>query len=75
MTNAAKSGHPTTCSSCADFMSVLFFDPVGMHFNPAKPECFTNDRLVLSKGHAAPLLYSAWQKAGYLKEEELLTLR
>ena len=46
-----------------------------MHYFGNDPANFANDRLVLSKGHAIPLIYSAWQKAGYLKEEDLKTLR
>jgi len=56
MTEASKSGHPTTCSSIAEIMAVLFFDPAGMHYDPLHPENLLNDRLVLSKGHAAPIL-------------------
>ena len=48
--------HPTTCSSSADFAAVIFFDPLGMHYYPNDPANFANDRLVLSKGHAAPLI-------------------
>lgn len=56
MCEAAKSGHPTTCSSIAEIMAVLFFDPQGMQYDPLHPENMLNDRLVLSKGHAAPIL-------------------
>ena len=56
MCEASKSGHPTTCSSIAEIMAVLFFDPAGMKFDPKHPENMLNDRLVLSKGHAAPIL-------------------
>ncbi len=59
MCSAAKSGHPTSCSSIAEVMAVLFFDPdAGMRFDPLHPENMLNDRLVLSKGHAAPILCS-----------------
>lgn len=71
MTQAANSGHPTSCASCADFMAALFFDKAGMHYDPKHPEKFTNDRLILSKGHAAPILYAAWSKAGYIPKEKL----
>ena len=40
----------------AEITSVLFFDEVGMHYDPKNPKLFTNDRFVLSKGHAAPIL-------------------
>ena len=66
MTNEANSGHPTSCSSIAEIMSALFFDPNGMHYDPENPTNFLNDRFVLSKGHAAPILYSAWSLAGTL---------
>ena len=56
MCEASKSGHPTTCSSIAEIMAVLFFNPVGMKYDPLHPENMLNDRLILSKGHAAPIL-------------------
>ena len=56
MCEASKSGHPTTCSSIAEIMAALFFDPSGMTYDPLHPENMMNDRLVLSKGHAAPIL-------------------
>jgi transketolase len=40
-----------------------------MHYDPKKPEGLSNDRLVLSKGHAAPILYAAWHKAGWFTRE------
>jgi transketolase len=75
MTETANSGHPTTCSSIAEIMSVLFFHPEGMHYDPKDPRYFANDRLVLSKGHAAPILYAAWAHAGFIQREELLNIR
>lgn len=75
MTKASASGHPTSCCSIAEIMSVLFFDKSGMHYDHVKPDNFTSDRLVLSKGHAAPILYAAWAEAGYYTKEDLLTLR
>ena len=72
-TSEAGSGHPTTCCSAADIVSALFF--AEMRFDPARPQYPDNDRFVLSKGHAAPLLYAAWAEAGYLRREDLLTLR
>ena len=56
-TSRAGSGHPTTCLSAADIMAVLFFWE--MRFDPKNPQNPDNDRFVLSKGHAAPLLYAA----------------
>nr|XP_056712135.1 transketolase-like protein 1 [Euleptes europaea] len=72
-TCASNSGHPTSCCSAAEIMSVLFFHT--MRYKPSEPACPSNDRFVLSKGHAAPILYAAWAEAGYLKESELLKLR
>lgn len=75
MTEASASGHPTSCSSMAELLSVIFFHPSGMKFDPHKPRSFANDKFVLSKGHAAPILYSAWSVAGHVKREDLLNLR
>jgi transketolase len=63
-TTAAGSGHPTTCMSCAEIMSTLFFSEMGK-----------NDEFILSKGHAAPILWSAYAEAGFVKKSELLNLR
>jgi len=72
-TAEAGSGHPTSCLSAADIVSVLFFHT--MRFDPAKPHHPNNDRFVLSKGHAAPVLYAALAEAGVWPVEQLLTLR
>ncbi|XP_043563987.1 transketolase-like isoform X1 [Chiloscyllium plagiosum] len=72
-TSEAGSGHPTSCCSCAEIMSVLFFH--AMKYKPHDPKNPNNDRFVLSKGHAAPILYAAWAEAGYLNVNQLLTLR
>ena len=72
-TTRSKSGHPTTCCSAADILSVLFAHE--MRYNVNKPLAAGNDRLILSKGHAAPLLYAAWQEVGYLKECPIKNLR
>jgi len=72
-TTAAGSGHPTSCASAADIVSVLFFSV--MRFDPHNPRSETSDVFVLSKGHAAPLLYAAWAEAGAFPREKLLTLR
>jgi len=73
MTTAAGSGHPTSCLSAADIVATLFF--YGMSFDPDNPENPNNDRFVLSKGHAAPLLYAAWKEAGVISQQELMTYR
>ncbi len=72
-TSQAGSGHPTTCASAAEIMAALFFD--AMRYDPQDPASEANDVFILSKGHAAPVLYAAWAEAGYLEEEELLNLR
>jgi transketolase len=72
-TTEAGSGHPTSCASAADIVSVLFFSV--MRYDPRHPASPANDILVLSKGHAAPLLYAAWAEAGLIPREHLLTLR
>ena len=71
-TSEAGSGHPTTCMSCAEIMSVLFFHE--MRFDPTKPRARDVDTFVLSKGHAAPILWAALSEAGAIKENPL-TLR
>ncbi|MEP7118417.1 MAG: transketolase [Acidobacteriota bacterium] len=72
-TTEAGGGHPTTCMSAADLVAALFF--AEMRFDPAHPQHEHADRFVLSKGHAAPLLYAAWAEAGYIPRAELLNLR
>ena len=54
-------------------MAALFFSE--MRYDPRDPENPDNDRFVLSKGHAAPMLYAAWAEAGIIRREDLLTLR
>src|SRR6188474_914529 len=72
-TTAAASGHPTSCCSAADLVAALFF--AEMRFDPKDPHHPGSDRFVLSKGHAAPLLYAAWAEAGAFDRAELLKLR
>ena len=71
-TAEAGSGHPTTCMSCAEIMSVLFFDE--MRFDPLDPSGRGQDVFVLSKGHAAPILWAALKEAGAITDD-LLSLR
>lgn len=72
-TTAAGSGHPTSCLSAADIMTALFDSYFSYDLdNPLNP---TNDRLLFSKGHAAPLFYALYAVAGALSLEELQTLR
>lgn len=72
-TTLAGSGHPTTCLSAADLMAALFFH--SLRYDVSNPDNPLNDRFVLSKGHAAPLLYAAWAEAGAVPVERLKTLR
>jgi transketolase len=72
-TSEAASGHPTSCCSAADLVAALFF--AEMRFDPKDPHHPLSDRFVLSKGHAAPLLYAAWAEAGAFDRSELLKLR
>lgn len=73
-TTEAGSGHPTSSLSAADLMAALFFGGF-YHFDLKHPEHPNNDRLIFSKGHAAPLLYAVYAAAGAVSETELLTLR
>lgn len=72
-TTAAGSGHPTSCASAAEIMAVLFFGV--MRYDVQEQRAPRNDVFVLSKGHAAPILYAAWAEAGAFPREHLLTLR
>jgi transketolase len=72
-TTAAGSGHPTSCCSAADLVAALFFGH--MRYDAKNPHYHNNDRFILSKGHAAPLLYAAWAETGLFPASELLTLR
>jgi transketolase len=72
-TTAAGSGHPTSCCSAADVMAALFFGH--LRYDAKNPHYHNNDRFVLSKGHAAPLLYAAWAETGLFPTADLLKLR
>jgi transketolase len=72
-TSEAGSGHPSTCMSAADIVAAIFF--YAMRYEVSNPKNPLNDRFVLSKGHAAPLLYAAWAEAGAFPVERLKTLR
>ncbi len=73
-TTEAGSGHPTSSLSAVELMTALFFGGA-FHFDTTDPGNHNNDRLIFSKGHAAPLLYSLWAAGGQISEKELLTLR
>ncbi|HWF39369.1 MAG TPA: transketolase [Candidatus Acidoferrales bacterium] len=72
-TTAAGSGHPTSCMSAAELVAGTFF--YAMKFDPKNPNSHQSDRFVLSKGHAAPVLYAALAEAGVFPESRLMTLR
>ncbi|MCY1044707.1 transketolase [Corallococcus sp. bb12-1] len=72
-TTAAGSGHPSSSMSAADILAVLF--QKYLRFDFQQPKAPNNDRFVLSKGHACPVLYSAFKAAGAIDDKELLTLR
>ncbi|MBM7624161.1 transketolase [Sporohalobacter salinus] len=73
MVAEAGSGHPGGSLSATEIVTALYFDE--MNLDPANPDWEDRDRFVLSKGHAAPVLYAALAKKGYFPEEELQTLR
>jgi transketolase len=73
-TTEAGSGHPTSSLSAADLMIGLLFGGT-FRFNTDQPRHPNNDRLIFSKGHASPLLYSLWLAADKVTEQEMMTLR
>jgi transketolase len=73
MIATAGSGHPGGSLSAADIVTALYFKV--MHHDPKNPQWPDRDRFVLSKGHAAPILYAALAECGYFPVEELSTLR
>src|SRR5579872_3874578 len=73
VTSHAGSGHPTSCLSAADIVAVLFF--YAMRYDPYDYQNPDNDRFILSKGHAAPLLYAAWHELGLVTDQEMLSYR
>ncbi|MBD2254325.1 transketolase [Nostoc parmelioides] len=72
-TTVAGSGHPTSSMSPADLMAVLLTNY--LHYDFDNPHHPNNDRFILSKGHAAPLLYAMYKAAGVITDEELMSLR
>ena len=72
-THSAKCGHPGGSLDIAELLSYLYF--VEMNIDPKDPKKADRDRLVLSKGHAAPALYAALAERGYFPVEDLKTLR
>src|SRR5436853_2980590 len=72
-TSEAGSGHPTSCMSMAELTAALFL--AEMRFDRKDPKNPESDRFVLSKGHAAPILYAAWAESGAFARAELMKLR
>ncbi|MGL5648743.1 MAG: transketolase, partial [Clostridium sp.] len=73
MLTESASGHPGGSLSAADIVTALYFNE--MNIDPKNPRMEDRDRFVLSKGHAAPVLYSALARRGYFDPAELMTLR
>lgn len=73
MTYLAQSGHPGGSCSLADIMAYLYF--ARMRYDPNRPKANDRDRLVLSKGHAAPIWYACLAEAGFFPKEEMKHLR
>jgi transketolase len=74
MTTGVASGHPSSSFSAVEIVTALFFGGV-LRYRPHEPRWPERDRFLLSKGHAAPLLYAVLAKAGYFNRELLWTLR
>jgi transketolase len=72
-TTKAGSGHPSSSISATELITALFF--TAFRYDFSSPKRLDNDRFVLSKGHAAPLLYAAWTVANLISEADLLSLR
>lgn len=72
-TTASKSGHPTSCLSAADMVTALFFH--AMKYDKNEPKASNNDRFIMSKGHAIPVVYAAYRELGIISEDDLLSLR
>ncbi|MBI5084758.1 MAG: transketolase [Acidobacteria bacterium] len=73
MTGAAKSGHPGGSLSAVEVLVTLYWDV--LRHDPANPKWPQRDRFILSKGHAAPVLYAVMAECGYTPVEELNSLR
>ena len=74
MTTEAGSGHPSSSMSAAEFVTALYFGGF-LRYDVKNPHWPDRDRFILSKGHAAPVLYAAMAEAGYFPKEEIMTLR
>src|SRR5271165_3525684 len=74
MTTEAGSGHPSSSLSAVEIVTALYFGGFLRH-DPKNPHWPDRDRFILSKGHAAPVLYAALAQAGYFPHDEIMTLR
>jgi transketolase len=74
MTTEAGSGHPSSSLSAAEIVTALYFGGFLRH-DPRNPHWPDRDRFILSKGHAAPVLYAALAQSGYFPHDEIMTLR
>jgi transketolase len=73
-TTEAGSGHPSSSLSAVEVLTALYFGGF-MNYDPKNPHWPDRDRFILSKGHAAPVLYAVLAEAGYFPKDELMTLR
>jgi len=73
-TTEAGSGHPSSSLSAVEVLTVLYFGGL-LKYDPKNPQWPDRDRFILSKGHAAPVLYAVLAEAGYFPKELLMTLR
>lgn len=69
----AKSGHPGGALSCADILTVLYFNE--MNIDPTNPDAESRDRFIMSKGHASSALYAVLAERGYFAKEDLISFR
>lgn len=72
-TTQAQSGHPTSCLSAADMVAVIFFHV--LRYDLSNPKNRNNDRFIMSKGHAIPVVYAAYKQLGIITDQELMELR
>ena len=75
MTTEAGSGHPSSSLSAVEIVTALYFRRDFCDMTPKIPHWPDRDRFILSKGHAAPVLYAALAQAGYFPHDQIMTLR
>lgn len=74
MTSEAASGHPSSSFSAVEVMTALYFGGI-LNYDASRPDWPERDRFILSKGHAAPILYAVLAEAGYFPADDLMSLR